>query len=202
MNNIPEELNQDLLNQLNLLNELEDPENISDISSASTDLNKIIIKENGKKFDQLLKSKEMITKPSMQGMKYIKYFLEQYKQDMTANYIYDNKNFINQVTLDFNIPIVRIKPDKCMITFSDFNFMGRIEAMAAASSQVFDDECLVYTLHISRQDFMISSLYSFLHGIILRLPKDKKLRVILPNKHHKEMVENWFDSEIIEIITS
>lgn len=45
MNNIPEELNQDLLTQLNLLNDLEDPENMSDISSTSTDLNKIIIKD-------------------------------------------------------------------------------------------------------------------------------------------------------------
>ncbi|MDD2698731.1 MAG: hypothetical protein PHF17_08030 [Arcobacteraceae bacterium] len=164
--------------------------------------NRIIIKENGKYFDQILKSESMQTNTSMQGLKYIKYFLDQYKQEMSTIYEYDGTNSKNIITLNFNNPIVRIKPDKCMISFEDFIFMGRIEAQTAASTFIFHDECLVYSLHISRQSFMISSLYAYLDEIVKRLPSGKKLKIILQNKYHKEMVESWFDSKVIEVITS
>ena len=49
---------------------------------------------------------------------------------------------------------------------------------------------------------MMSSLYMYLNTVVTRLPEGKKLRVIIPNKHHKDMVERWFSSQVVEVITS
>jgi hypothetical protein len=164
--------------------------------------NLIQIKENGEEFNPISKSEDINTDISMQGLRYVKYFINQYEEELDVSYEFDSVNSKNIVSLKFHNPIVRVKPDPCLISFSDFEFLGRAEAQTAGESQQFSDECEVYTLHISRRDFMMSSLYMYLNNVVRRLPEGKKLRVILPNKHHKDLVESWFSSQIVEVISS
>lgn len=162
----------------------------------------IQIKENGEEFNPIVEAENINTDISMQGLRYVKYFISQYEGELNISYEYDSTQSKNVISLEFGNPVVRIKPDKCLISFSDFDFFGRSEARAAGDSQQFHEECQIYTLHISRRDFMMSSLYMYLDRVVTRLPDGKQLRVILPNKHHKDMVESWFDSQIVKVIAS
>ncbi|SEQ67743.1 Restriction endonuclease [Amphritea atlantica] len=162
----------------------------------------IQIKENGEKFNPIAESGNINTGIDMQGLKYISYFINQYKDELDASYEFNVVHSNNVISLNFNNPIIRVKPDPCLISFSDFQFIGRAEAETAGESQQFHSECKVYTLHISRKDFMMSSLYMYLSKVVSRLPHGKKLRLILPNKHHKEMVESWFDPQIVVVVAS
>ena len=160
----------------------------------------ILIKDNGTKFDAIMKAGHLNTDISMQGLKYIKYFLNQYEDELSAKYTYDHKYLKNIITLNFKSPVVRLKPDKCLLSISDF--MGRAEAQSAGESQMFAEECQIYTINIHRRHFMMSSLFVYLRRVVDRLPEGKRIRVTLPNKHHKAIVDSWFDSQVVEVITS
>ena len=136
----------------------------------------------------------------MQGLKYVNYFMSEYEEQLDANYQYDQESSSNIVSLVFNKPIVRIEPDRCVISFSDYAFIGRADAMVKGAAQQFPEECEVYTMYIDRKAFSMSSLYGYLDVVVSRLPAGKKLRIVLPNKAHKPMVDEWFDPGIVEVI--
>lgn len=164
--------------------------------------NRIIIKDNGMNFNPLATTHNNESDKSMQGLKYIKYFIDQYEEELTSDYTYDEERSRNIVTLDFFIPIIRIEADRCTISFSDYDFISRGEATTAGAAQQFPEECEVYIMHIDRRLFMMSSLYIYLMNVVSRLPEDKKLKIILPVKSHKEIVDSWFDPSKVEVIVN
>lgn len=162
--------------------------------------NKVVIKDNGVAYNPLVPTTSEFASVGMQGLKYINYFINQYKVQLSASYIYDLDTSLNIITLSFKMPIVRIKTDDCLIDFSDYAFIGRGEAIAAGAAQQFPEECEVYTMHLDRQTFMMSSLYMYLEKVVSRLPFGKRLRIVLSNQAHEELVNKWFDPSVVEVI--
>lgn len=160
----------------------------------------IEIRDNGDQYDPITAAEKLPNSVTMQGLKYVNYFKNQYSSEVGISYEFDSFESENVVTLIFSHPIARVKPDKCLITFSDFGFLGRAEAISAAEYQQFAEECNVYTVHVSRRDFMMSSLYVYLARIVERLPEGKSLNVVIPNRRHKENMDQWFDSDLVQII--
>jgi hypothetical protein len=160
----------------------------------------IEIRDNGQQYDQITAADDLVHDKKKQGLKYINYFKNQYASEIDVSYVYDSFESENVVKLIFSNPIATVRPDKCLISFSDFTFIGRAEASSAAEYQYLDEECRVYTVHLSRRDFMMSSLYPFLAGIVERLPEGKSLNVVIPNRNHKDLMDKWFDPSLVKII--
>jgi hypothetical protein len=135
----------------------------------------------------------------MQGLNYLAHFLKVYSTEIGFEYRRDEQEALNVGALIFNSPIASIKANRCQIELSNFTFLGRDQASVEGLRVEFPENCVVYTLILDRQCFMMSSLYRYLSQIVGRLPEGRRLKVIAPDSNHLNLMRDWFDPSVVEL---